>query len=138
MVFSRLLFEPALPDAAQPTLLILVAPFAVGFLAYVSVSGGVDLFAEALYGLTIFMVTILVGRLRRMLVCCPFRLAWWAVSFPLAAVASAALRYAAARPNPVSNGLAMAFLGLATGVIAILAVRTLTGIARGELRSLGT
>ena len=66
MVFSRLLFEPALPDAAQPTLLILVAPFAVGFLAYVSVTGGVDLFAEALYGLTIFMVTILVGRLRRM------------------------------------------------------------------------
>ena len=138
MVFSRLLFEPPLPDALQPTLLILVAPFAVGFLAYVSVTGAVDVFAESLYGLTIFMVTVLVGRLRRMLVCCPFRLAWWSVSFPLASVAAAALRYASARPNLVSNGLAVLLLGLATVVIAALAMRTLYGIARGELRTLST
>ena len=37
LVFSRLVFEPPMPDALQPSLLIiLVAPFAVGFSAYLA------------------------------------------------------------------------------------------------------
>ncbi|MBI1173481.1 C4-dicarboxylate ABC transporter [bacterium] len=136
LIFSRILFEPPLPEALQPTLMILVAPFAVGFLTLVSVSGEIDTFAEGLYGLTLFMLAILVGRLRRMLVCCPFRLAWWSVSFPLAAAAIAALRFAAARPDVVTHAIALVLLAFATLVIAALAVRTLAGILRGELRAL--
>ena len=136
IIFTRVLFEPPLPDAIQPTLLILVAPFAVGFLAYVSVNGTIDTFAQGLFGLTLFMLAILVGRLRRMLSCCPFRLTWWAVSFPVASAALAALHYAAARPHLISHVIALSLLAFATIVIGALFARTMVGIARGELRAL--
>lgn len=138
MVFSRLIFEVPLPDALQPSLLILVAPFAVGFSAYVATTGTIDLFAEALYALTLFVLTVLVGRLRLLRHCCPFRVSWWAVSFPMAAAAAAALRLADARPGLFTDAAAIVLLTLASGVIAGLAVRTLLGIARGELRTLSS
>ena len=136
IIFTRVLFEPPLADALQPTLLILVAPFAVGFLAYVSVNGTIDTFAEGLFGLTLFMLAILVGRLRGMLRCCPFRITWWAVSFPVASAALAALHYAAARPQLISHLIAIVLLSFATVVIGALFARTVVGIARGELRAL--
>ena len=114
LIFSRLLFEPPMPDALQPTLLILVAPFAVGFSTYVVTAGQMDLFAQSLYLLTLFMLAVLLGRLRNLPVCCPFRVSWWAVSFPLAASAIAALRFAAAQPGLATDGIAWGLLGLAT------------------------
>jgi tellurite resistance protein len=136
LIFSRLLFEPPLPDALKPSLLILVAPFAVGFSTYVTVAGEVDLFAEALYMITMFMLAVLLGQLRNLPLCCPFRVSWWAVSFPLAASAIAALRFAAAEKSGLADAAAYALLGLATLVIAALLFRTLIGLARGELRVL--
>ena len=138
LIFSRLVFEPPMPDALQPTLLILVAPFAVGFSAYVATTGQVDLFAQSLYVLTLFMLAVLLGRLRHLPRCCPFRVSWWAFSFPLAATAIAALRFAAAEPGFVTDAIAVALLALATLTIAGLLVRTLAGVARGELRALST
>jgi len=136
LIFSRLLFEEPMPDALRPTLMILIAPFAVGFSAYTTTTGATDLFAEALYVLTLFMLAVLLSRLWQLPVCCPFRVSWWAVSFPLAATAITALKYAAAADNLLADGIAVAALALATLVIAGLAVRTLAGVARGELRSL--
>ena len=136
LIFSRLVFEPPMPDALQPTLLILVAPFAVGFSAYVTTTGQVDLFAQSLYVLTLFVLTVLVGRLRFIDRCCPFKVSWWAVSFPLAASAIAALRFAAAEPGLITDTIALSLLGIATLTIAGLLVRTLFGIALGELRAM--
>ena len=136
LILSRLVFEPPMPDALQPSLLILVAPFAVGFSTYVTTTGQIDLFAQSLYMLTLFMLAVLLNRLRNLAQCCPFRVSWWAVSFPLAASAIAALKFAAAEPGAVSDVIALALLGLATVVIVGLLLRTIVGIARGELRTL--
>ncbi len=136
LVFSRLLFEAPLPDALKPSLLILVAPFAVGYSTYTVVAGQTDLFAEALYMLTLFVLAVLLGQLRNLPLCCPFRVSWWAVSFPLAASSIAALRFAAARPGIVTDTIAVALLGLATLVMAALLGRTVLGLAKGELRTL--
>ena len=136
LIFSRILFEPPMPDSLQPTLLILVAPFAVGFSTYVVTTGQVDLLAQSLYALNLFMLAVLMGRLFMLPVCCPFRVSWWAVSFPLAATAVAALRIAAAQPSLLANALAIALLSLATLIIVWLLVRTLMGVIRGELRTL--
>jgi tellurite resistance protein len=84
----------------------------------------------------LFLLAILVGRLRDAAHCCPFRVAWWAVSFPLAAAAVAAIRFAEARPGGVSEAVALLLLAVATLVVAGLSVRTLAGIVRGELRAL--
>ena len=136
LIFSRLLFEPPLPDAAKPALLILVAPFAVGYSTYTTTTGQTDVFAEALYMLTLFMLAVLLPQLRHLPACCPFRVSWWAVSFPLAASAIAALRFAAAEPSIAADVIAAALLALATLVIGGLLVRTLVGLAKGELRTL--
>ena len=138
LVFSRLLFEPPLPDALKPSLLILVAPFAVGYSTYTVTAGQTDLFAEALYMLTLFVLAVLIGQLRNLPLCCPFRISWWAVSFPLAASSITALRFAAAKPGLITDAIAIALLALATVVIAWLLGRTVLGIARGELRTLST
>ncbi|MCJ2051035.1 SLAC1 anion channel family protein [Methylobacterium sp. J-070] len=136
LILSRLLFEAPLPAALQPSLLILVAPFAVGFSAYVATTGAIDLFAESLFAVALFLLAVLLPKLARFGHACPFRVSWWGVSFPLAAAAVAALRVAAAEPAPATDGLALVLLGLATLVIGWLLVRTLIGLARGELRTL--
>lgn len=138
MIFSRLLFEAAMPEALRPMTLILVAPFAVGFSAYVATTGRVDRFAEGLYGLMLFLLVILLGRLRNLRRCCPFRVAWWAVSFPLAASAGAATKFTMVESGIVTNVVAVASLTLASIVIAVLIARTVLGILRGELRKLST
>lgn len=138
LIFSRLVFEAPMPDALQPSLLILVAPFAVGMSAYVVTTGTFDLFAQALFMLTLFVLAVLLNRLRYLVLCCPFRVSWWAVSFPLAASAVASLRYAMAQPSRSAQMISVLLLALASVTIGALLVRTLVGIVRGELRTLST
>lgn len=136
LIFSRLLFEPPLPAALKPSLLILVAPFAVGYSSYTVTAGRTDLFAEALFVLTLFLLAVLLRQLRDLPVCCPFRVSWWSVSFPLAACSVAALRFAAARPGVLTDTIALALLTLATLVIAGLLVRTLVDMGRNGFAGL--
>ena len=136
LIFSRLLFEAPMPDALRPSLLILLAPFSVGFSAYATLTGHIDVFAEGLYFLMLFLLVVLLGRLAKLADCCPFRVSWWAVSFPLAASAVAAVRYAAATSGWQYEAVAWMLLALATGAILGLLLRTVFGIMRGELRSL--
>jgi tellurite resistance protein len=136
LIFARLVFDAPLPTALEPSLLILVAPFAVDTSTYLATTGQFDLFATSLYVLTIFTLIVLVARLRHLGSCCPFRVAWWAVSFPLAACAIAALKFAVAKPGWATDGIAIGLLTLATVVILWLLWRTLRGIAKGELRTL--
>jgi tellurite resistance protein len=136
LIFQRQLFESPMPDSLKPSLLILVAPTAVGFSSYVATTGHTDLFAQSLYVVALFLVAVLVGHLRHLPACCPFRVSWWAVSFPLAACAIAALRFASFHTGRTSNAIAILLLALVTVVIGWLFARTVLGIARGELRAL--
>jgi tellurite resistance protein len=120
----------------QPALLILVAPFSVGFSAYTATTGTIDGFATTLYMLMLFVLAVLLARLRYLAHCCPFRVSWWAVSFPLASSAGTAMKYAAFARHPVADGLAIALLAFVSVAIALLFVRTIWGIARAELRTL--
>ena len=133
---GRLITGPSLPDGLQPTLLMLTAPFAVGFSSYVGTTGKDDMFADALYMLTLFTLAVFAWRLARILPGKAFKLSWWGTSFPLAASAIAALRYAAYHPGPIATGIAGALLAVATLAIAALLLRTLFGLIRGELRTL--
>jgi tellurite resistance protein len=138
LIFSRIVFEEPLPANLQPTLLILVAPIAVGFSTYVVTMGHIDRFAEALYLLMLFVLSVLMGRLRQLPQCCPFRIAWWAVSFPLAASAIAAFKFEVFDPNWFTRGVAWLLLLIASLTIAGLLVRTMFGVFRGELKTLSS
>ncbi len=138
LVFARLLFQEPLPAGQQPALMLLVAPFGVGFSSYVTTTGTVDGFAAGLYMAMLFVLAVLLPHLRHLGRCNTFKVSWWAVSFPLAASALAALRYAGHAGGVVANGIAAAVLALATAVIAGLLWRTVQGIAAGELRALSS
>jgi tellurite resistance protein len=136
LVMARLMFEEPIAPPLQASLMILLAPFAVGFSAYVTVVGEIDRFASALYMLTVFLLAVLVGRLRYLAITCPFRLSWWAVSFPLAGTAVCALRYAAHTPNAFTHAFAILMLAAVTLLLAAMAYKTLASVLRGELKSL--
>ena len=136
MVLHRLVTEEPLPMALQPSLLILVAPFAVGFSAYVATFGRVDAFAQGLVMVMLFLLPVLLGRLAHLPLASPFRLGWWAGSFPLSAAAVASLRYASVAGSGVMDALALVVLGVATLVIGMFGVQTVRGIVRGRLREL--
>jgi len=134
LVLSRLMFEDRIPDSVQPSLLILVAPFAVGFTSYTEIVPKFDLFAEGLVMISAFVLLALAGRLRHLMNCCPFRLAWWAVAFPLASSASMAIKYAKYEGDNISMFIAETMLAIATIVIIALFVRTIMGMVRGDIK----
>ncbi|HEX7987976.1 MAG TPA: C4-dicarboxylate ABC transporter [Duganella sp.] len=136
MVLTRLMREEAMPAPLQPTLLLLSAPFSVGFSAYTVTTGHIDLFAEGLVMVMFFALAIVAGRLRALVAGYPFRLSWWAASFPLAAATLAALRYAGHARHVVADGLALVLLATTTVCIAVFAARTLHAVVKGELQTL--
>lgn len=136
MIFARPLFEDALPGAMLPSNLILSAPFSVGFSAYVATTGQVDGFSAALYMVMLFLLLVLLANLRDVGRSSPFKLAWWAASFPLAAAASASIRYAQHTSSFAADVIALSLLALASGVITGLAIRTLLGLTRHELEQM--
>ena len=131
LIAGRLRHLDPLPQPMTPALLVMVAPFEVGFLAYVNVTGRVDMFAGLLFYFGLFIFLVLAPKVFRRSV--PFGASWWAVSFPTAALSVAALKYAGAVKSAAVEGIAAAILVFLTVVIAVLFVRTLIILANGEL-----
>lgn len=132
MILSRLIHhQEKLAAEMVPSLMILVAPFAVGFLAYTSFFQRVDAFAGTLFYFGLFVFLALVVKVFRRGV--PFGAGWWALSFPIAALSNAALRYAAQVDLAAVTALALALLAFLSVLIAVLAVRTLQLLASGQL-----
>jgi tellurite resistance protein len=132
IIFYRLIFHPPLPERLFPTLFILIAPPAVGFVSYVALTGKVDVFARVLYFTGLFFTLLLavqVGRFARL----KFALSWWAYSFPLAAITVASLLMYETLRSPVLGWLAIALLAILSLVIAGLLMRTAAAVARREI-----
>ncbi|HMX16013.1 MAG TPA: SLAC1 anion channel family protein, partial [Rhodocyclaceae bacterium] len=67
VIVYRLVFHPPLPAKLLPTLFILIAPPAVGFLSYLKLAGGVDAFARVLYYFGLFLTLFLAVQAPRFL-----------------------------------------------------------------------
>lgn len=131
LIVGRLVHQTPLAPAMTPSLMILVAPFAVGFLAYTNIMGGIDRFAALLFYFALFMFAVLVPKVFRPGVA--FSPAWWAIGFPLAALVNAALKYAQLRATTPLWAIAIALLGVLTVALAVLTVRTLHIAFNGKL-----
>jgi tellurite resistance protein len=132
IVMYRLFFHAPLPERLMPTLFILVAPPAVGFIAYFALTGAVDGFARILY-YTALLLTLLLASNALRFVRARFFLSAWAYSFPLAAVTIATLLMAKEVGGAVFEWLAVALLATLTLVVAALAGRTAIAVARREI-----
>jgi len=132
LVVNRLIFHDPLPARLQPTLVILIAPPAVGFVAYLQLTGGLDHFAHVLLEIAYVFAIVVLIQLPKLLRL-PFAMSFWALSFPLAALTIATLKYGALAGSGFHLHLGQGLLALLLLTIAILAGRTLLAIARGEI-----
>jgi tellurite resistance protein len=131
MIVTRLIQHEPLAPAMTPSLLILVAPFEVGFTAYVNLTGRVDLFAGLLFYFGLFLFLVLAPKVFKRSV--PFGAGWWAISFPLAAMVNAGLKYGAVRAGLPFKLLAEGILVVLTAALLFMMARTLRILFNGRL-----
>lgn len=130
LIFSRLVHRDPLAPAMTPSLMILMAPFAVGFLAYSNIVG-IDSFAALLFYFALFMFAVVAPKVFRPGI--KFSAGWWAISFPMAALVNAALRCAEFRASGPLWILALLLLGLVSLALAVLSVQTVRAVFNGKL-----
>lgn len=131
LIFSRLMHHDPMPEKMTPSLMVLIAPFGVGFLAYTNIVKEVDMFASILFYFGLFLGIVLFGKVFKKGL--PFGASWWAVSFPMAAVVNAAFKYAAYVNTWPLKAIAAISLLVLTVVLGVIFVRTLLFLFKGEL-----
>jgi len=132
IIFYRIIFHQPLPARLLPTLFIFIAPPAVGFLAYVNLTGELDAFARVLYHTGLFLTLLLLTQFRRF-ARLKFFLSWWAYSFPLAAITVATLLMYERSGIGTYQVLSVILLGLVSLVALMLVVRTAMAVGRDEI-----
>jgi tellurite resistance protein len=132
LVINRLIFhhEP-LPGQLAPTLALLVASPAVLCLAWLQLTGRVDETYRIILFAALFFF-LLVLRLWRLAAHSPVSVAWWSYTFPSAALATAVVRYRQQMLGPGPAALAWGVLGMASVVVAIVAVASLGTLLGGR------
>ena len=86
VILNRIIFHNQMAVKFMPTLFILIAPPAVGFIAYFKMFGVIDTFAIMLFNLALFF-TLLVAFMYKNFIKIKFFISWWAFVFPVAAMA---------------------------------------------------
>jgi len=123
IVFYRLMFHSPLDDKLLPTLFILIAPPAVGFLSYYRLVGEIDAFARVSYYTALFMTLVLLTQLPRF-ARLRFALSWWAYSFPLAAISVASMAMYEQTGRGIYGWLGAVLLAVLAFVVGLLSIRT--------------
>ncbi|WP_372986155.1 SLAC1 anion channel family protein [Marinobacter sp.] len=129
IIFYRMFFHHPLPAKLLPTLFILIAPPAVGFISWLQLTGEVDAFARILYYSAIFLTLMLMTQVRRFLRL-EFFLSWWAYSFPMAAITIATFVMYQQLELAFFKGVGVVLLALLTLLITVLAGKTAQAVRR--------
>jgi tellurite resistance protein len=132
IIVYRLLFHDPIDERLMPTLFILIAPPAIGFIAYVRLVGELDPFARMLYYAGLFLTLLLFTQANRFLRL-GFFLSWWAYSFPLAAISIASLSMFEQTGQDFYRYVGMGLLTLLTGIVALLLLRTAIAVQKNGI-----
>ncbi|WP_372738457.1 SLAC1 anion channel family protein [Neptunomonas sp.] len=133
LIFNRIIFHEPLPEKLLPTLFILIAPPAVGFIAYMKLNHDVlDSFGRILYYTAAFLVILLMTQFSRFFRI-RFFISWWAYSFPLAAFTIATQIMLERTGAPGFASISYLMLGIVSLVVALLLYQTAKAIFSGNL-----
>ncbi|WP_372592073.1 SLAC1 anion channel family protein [Guyparkeria sp.] len=134
ILMYRYFFHAPMPGKLMPTLFILIAPPAVGFISWQSLHPGqsLDDFGRILFSFGLFVTLLLVWQLRHF-IRLPFALSWWAYSFPVAAITVATMQMSALTGNAFWQGLSIVLVVALMVLIALLLFMTLRAAGRGEI-----
>ena len=124
IVLNRIFFHPAIPQKLWPTMFILIAPPAVGFLSWMQLNDSdLDALGRIFYYFAVF-TTILLFAQGKYFASVKFGLPWWAYSFPIAAVTIASFLFSELTGGIYSLILAHVLLAFLAGLIATLVYKT--------------
>ena len=132
IIFYRMLFHNPIDQKLMPTLFILIAPPAVGFVAYMRLVGELDAFARILYYSGLFLTLLLFTQAARFMKL-GFFLSWWAYSFPLAAISIASMVMFEQTGSGFYAWVAGGLLVILTGVVVLLLARTANAVIRHRI-----
>lgn len=132
IVLYRLFFYEPLPARLTPTLFILIAPPAVGFLSYLALVGVLDAFARVLY-FTALLLTLLLATNALRFFRLPFFISAWAYSFPLAAMTIATFEMADRVDGTVFWGLGWGLIAVLSAVVMLLVGQTVRAVWQGKI-----
>jgi len=132
IVFNRIIFHEPLPAKLIPTFFILMAPPAIGFIAYVKLTGHVDIFAKLMYYFSLFLFFALLAQVKYFSKI-KFFLSSWAYSFPLDAFTIATIFIYHETGMVFFKYIAMFSLSLLSIIILILAQKTIMAIKSHEI-----
>lgn len=133
VIFYRIIFHnQQLQEKFMPTLFILIAPPAVGFISYYKLAGELDMVAESLYFIALFF-TMLLGVMYKNFLGLKFFVSWWAFTFPLAAITLATMLMYDIKGSGFYQFLSWVLLLVTTVVIAIVSMKTIQHIAKKEI-----
>lgn len=130
--FNRIIFHSPLPEKLLPTLFILIAPPAVGFIATVELLGEMTPLAKVLYFFACFLILLLLFQLS-MFHSIQYYLSWWAYTFPLAAFTIASLLMFSETGGSVYLLISTATFVALSALIVLLALKTIVAITRKEI-----
>jgi len=132
IVFYRMIFHSPLPNRLLPTMFILIAPPAVGFIAYIRLTGSLDPFSRILYYAALFLTLLLLTQANRF-ARLEFFLSWWAYSFPMAAITIATMVMYEMTGESFFEIAGYVLLTMVSLLVLFLIGRTARAIARKEI-----
>lgn len=132
ILLNRIIFHNQIASKFMPTMFILIAPPAVGFIAYFKMFGVIDMFAMMLFNLALFF-TLLVAFMYKNFIKIKFFISWWAFVFPLAAMAIAAMLMYHKTGDFLVLTLSYSMIVVTTVVIAIVIYQTLIHMKKAEI-----
>lgn len=125
IMMYRIVFHHPLAKKLVPTLFILIAPPAVGFISYFRITNGsIDMFGMFLYFIALFTLFLLLFMIR-MFDAREFFISWWAYTFPLAAITIATLMMHMALKTIVTYAGSVILILLTTLVIGFVTYKTI-------------
>lgn len=132
IMLNRIIFHQQLAMKFMPTMFILIAPPAVGFIAYFKMFEMIDMFATMLFNLALFF-TLLIAFMYQNFVKIKFFISWWAFVFPLAAMAISAMVMYQHTQDIALQILSYMMISVTTVIIAIVIYQTLLHMQKGEI-----
>ncbi|MCF8391575.1 MAG: SLAC1 anion channel family protein [Bacteroidales bacterium] len=129
---NRVIFHHQIAQKFIPTLFILIAPPAVGFLAYMRIAQSWDSFAMFLLFIGYFFVALLVF-LYKSFSKLEFYISWWAFTFPLTAITIASVTAFQITQESIYKYLAFILFAAAAASIFLVGWKTLVKMRHGEI-----
>jgi tellurite resistance protein len=127
IILNRIIFHHQLAVKFMPTLFILIAPPAVGVIAYFKLYHTYDTFAVFLYNIALFF-TLLIAFMYKNFLKMKFFISWWAFVFPIAAMAIATMLTYKITHDIVMLYFSYILIAVASIIVLIVVYQTIKNI----------